>query len=92
MKPTQAELVYESLSGHLADTYRVPGIENAFAPGTPCEMLYRDILLAYFRLCQRLGVEEEDADIEIIMNSFLDIERILCLKMFDLGAKHGRPA
>lgn len=91
MEPTQAELVYESLAGLLAERYRVPGIENAFAEGAPCQLLYRDILLAYERLRQRLGAEEEDADIENIINSFLEIDRILCMKMYELGAKHGPP-
>ena len=41
---------------------------------------------AYMRLCQRLGVEDEDEDVEIIFDSFMNITKILCLKMFFYGS------
>lgn len=43
------------------------------------------MLDAYERLRERLGVGDEDADVEIMIDSLLSIQRELCLQMFDLG-------
>ena len=43
------------------------------------------MLDAYARLRDRLGVVDEDSDVEIIIDSLLTIQRELCLKMFDLA-------
>lgn len=86
-----AERVYETLSGVLLDEYCVPGVENVFRNGNACAKLYSQILDAYARLCERLGTDEEDADVEIIINPFDQIAKILGLKMFDYGIKFGQP-
>lgn len=78
-----AELVYESLIGELIVPIR--DVPNAFAPGSLCEGKYQEMLDAYARLRDRLGVEDEDEDIEIIIDSLLVIQRELCLKMFALA-------
>ena len=80
-----AEYVYDSLQGNLV--FPVPGVENAFAPGSQCEQDYAEILEAYGRLCKRLGQQEEDPDVEIIINHFFAIQKSLCLKMYAYGAK-----
>ena len=80
------EQVYLTLNGELIPAYCVPGVENAFAEGAYCLNKYKDIMDAYGRLCERLGVMDEDDDVEIIIDSFLDIERYLCLKMYEYGA------
>ena len=77
------ELVYESLIGELVDP--IEGVPNEFAPGSFCEKQYQEVLDAYARICERLGVIDEDADVEIIINSLLAIQRKLCLKMYDLA-------
>ena len=82
-----AELVYESLNGNLI--VPLAGVPNAFAPGSKCERLYADVLAAYGRLCGRLGTGEEDADVEIIIDSLLQIQRILGIEMYRLGLEHG---
>ena len=87
MKILITERVYETLSGLLLDEYCVPGVENAFAEGSPCATLYKDVLDAYARICERLGTEEEDADVEIIINAFLEMNKILRCKMFEYGFK-----
>lgn len=91
MKSLIAERVYETLSGVLLDEYRVPGVDNAFSEGSTCAKLYSQILDAYARLCERLGADEEDADVEVIINSFDQITKILGLRMFDYGIKFGQP-
>lgn len=77
-----AELVYESLIGELVDP--VEDVPNAFFPGSYCETRYREMLDAYERLRDRLGVVDEDEDVEVVIDSLLDIQRQLCLKMFVL--------
>ena len=87
MKNRMAEMVYETLFGLLEDDYCVPGVHNAFQEGSTCAVLYETVLEAYQRLCDRLDVEEEDKDVEVIINSFLKITKILCLDMFAYGVQ-----
>ena len=46
---------------------------------------YADMLAAYERLCDRLGVVDEDVDIEIIVSSLRSIEKEMAMKMFAYG-------
>ena len=87
MREKLAERVYETLSGLLEDAYCVPGVQNAFAEGASCAVLYERVMQSYERLCERLAVGEEDMDVEIIIDSFLEMNKILCLKMFDYGVQ-----
>ena len=80
------EAVYLTLMGQLLPEYQVPGIENAFAPGSKCADLYRRIYNAKLRLCQRLGVTDDDEDIEDIANAYEDIMEYLCEKMYAYGS------
>lgn len=77
-----AEKVYLSMLGELTEP--VPGVRNAFAPGQPCERLYRQIYEAKVRLCEQLGEEEND-DLETILDCFFEINRQMCLRMYRLG-------
>jgi len=82
-----AEKVYYTLIGVLEDSFQISWVENAFAPNTECDRLYCEILQANERLCQRLGVPQEDTDVELLMDHFLKIQKELCLKMFSYGVK-----
>lgn len=79
------EDIYFTVLGELASEYAVPGVENAYAPGGECDRLYNEICQARDRLYQRLGVQDEDPDVEIILGNHLLIQRILCEKMFRCG-------
>ena len=83
----QREDLYYSLIGELIEP--VKGVPNAFADGEPCAQLYLDVQKAYQRLRDRLEVEDEDEDVETIIDSLLMIQKILCLKMFELGRRYG---
>jgi len=65
----------------------MPGVENAFADDAYCMKKYRQMRDAYDRLCDRLGVEDEDEDVECIIGCFMDMERELCRLMFGYGQK-----
>ena len=80
---------YESLLGLRTGDAALPGVENAFRQGSSCDLEYEQILQARQRLYQRLGVEEEDEDMEIIFNSFLRIQNEIAEIMFHLGMRHG---
>ncbi len=80
------EQVYETMIGTLEKDACIPGVEDAFAVGMPCHKLYQNVLAAYSRITERLQVETEDEDVEIIINSFLKMQEILCCQMFIYGA------
>jgi len=89
MNTSISKQVYDSLCGELLDEYRIKHVENAFAEGSPCDVLYQEITDAYARLCERLGKEDDDEDVEVIINAFMEMNRILCLKMFSYGVLYG---
>jgi hypothetical protein len=89
MKENFAREVYNTLNGYYGPALRVPGVENAFDVGMPCLELYGKALDAYLRICERFGEEEEDEDVEVIFNAFLEISEILGLKMYHYGAMFG---
>lgn len=85
MKNYTFEDVYYTLLGELEESYALPAVENAYAPGGECDRLYTEIQNACQSLCNRLGVPDEDADVELVLGNFLSIQRILCEKMFHYG-------
>ena len=81
------EQVYESMVCHVLAEYRMPGVEDAFADGTFCMQQYTQMRDAYDRLCERLGVVDEDADVECIIQCYMEMQRELCKRMFFYGQK-----
>ena len=82
--------IYASLQGVLIPEAAVPWVENMFRPGAFCEQEYARMLAAYARLVDRLGVKDEDPDVEIIIDSLLSIQDAMCRKMFLYGMEHTR--
>lgn len=62
-------------------------IEDEFAEGKECCLLYEGIYQAERNLCERLG-EDENEDVETILNGMERITRILAMKMYEYG-KYG---
>lgn len=85
MNIINAETVYQTLIGAYEEKYNVPGVENAFAEGSQCDRLYQQVYEANCRLCERLGQQDEDPDVELIVNNLLEITRVLCLEMYRYG-------
>lgn len=83
------EQVYESMASHVLEEYRVPGVEDAFAKDAFCMQKYRQMRDAYDRLCERLGVVDEDKDVECIIQCYMEIQRELCKRMFFYGQQTG---
>ena len=84
------EDIYSTLSGELAENACVPGVENLYEEGKPCMKWYSEMLDAYGRICDRLDVQDEDEDVEIIINSFLSICQEVGYYMYYYGAEFGR--
>ena len=55
--------IYATLIGVIDEKHRVPGIENAFAPGSYCDRRYEDMMDHRQRIWERLGAED-DEDLE----------------------------
>ena len=87
MSEKQVEDIYFTLTGTMQEQFRVPGVENLFAEGSDCMNCYSEMHAAYERLCDRLGVVDEDEDVEIIIDSLMCIERKVSTKMFEYGMK-----
>ena len=81
-----AWLVYESMLGER--NFPIVGVEDAFAEGGVCEREYEKMREAYACICQRLGVGEEDAELDGMIDSMERICRELCMNMFDYGVKY----
>ena len=90
MRDEFVEKVYETLQGNHSLESGVLGVENLFTDTGPGLKLYCQMWEAYERLCQRLDLQEtEDADVEIIINSLMDIADLLSFKMYEYGAIFG---
>lgn len=82
--------VYGTLWGLTVEDAQIPGVENLFEEGMPCAVNYGKMLAAYERLLRRLGCAgTEDPDVEIIMNTLMDITDGLSYKMYEYGAQFG---
>ncbi len=89
------ERVYDLMNG-LYDMHQFAGkearfIESEFEEGKYCQEKYQEVYDASRRLCERLGVDEDD-DIEKIIDSLLDMQKYLCCKMYDYGCMFGSAA
>ena len=85
-----AELVYFKLLDQLTDPERVPWVEAIYVPGHPCCEGYEEMLEAYSRLRERLGVNDEDPDCEIMINGLLRHGGALAMEMFRYGVEYGK--
>ena len=84
----QKEQIFEKMNGFLAEgSHSLQGgtaIEDEFAEGKECCLLYEGVYQAGRNLCERLG-EDEDSDVETILNGMERITRLVSLKMYEYG-------
>lgn len=83
------DMVYQSVIGQLQPEYHLEGVEDLFAPGCPCDQYYERIQNAYARLLDRLGKENEDSDVEIIISSMNAIQKEVSYQMYRYGVHFG---
>ena len=87
MNAEMIDNIYLTLIGQMDDAFCVAGVENLFEEGSVCDCAYEQMLDAYARLRERLGIENEDADVEQIINALRTIERTVSMKMFEYGVQ-----
>ncbi|MBE6917704.1 MAG: hypothetical protein E7470_07400 [Ruminococcaceae bacterium] len=96
MDTVKIESIYLTLIGQMEEAFCVAGVENLFEEGRECDCAYNQMLDAYARLRDRLGVENEDADVEQIIDALRKIEKIISMKMLEYGMQFaggcGRPS
>ncbi len=82
----QKELIYDKMNGFLTEGMSSlqggTAIEDEFAEGKECCLLYEGVYQAGRNLCERLG-EDEDSDVETILNGMERISRPLSMKMYE---------
>jgi len=59
-------------------------IQDEFAEGKECCLLYEGVYRAGRNLCERLG-EDEDEDVETIISGMERIARVLAMRMYEYG-------
>ena len=91
----QKEQIFEKMNGFLAEgSHSLPeqaDIEDEFAEGKECRLLYEGVYQAGRNLCERLG-EDEDEDVETILNGMERITRLVSLKMYEYGRREAGAA
>ncbi len=78
------EAIYETMTGMREKEYCVPFVEDAFAEGSVCDKWYEEMRQAYERICDRLGVQNEDKDLDIMVQSMEKIQKELCRRIYYL--------
>ena len=91
----QKEQIFEKMNGFLAEgshsLSEQADIEDEFAEGKECCLLYEGVYQAGRNLCERLG-EDEDEDVETILNGMERITRLVSLKMYEYGRREAGAA
>lgn len=82
--------LFQRIYGDLNGAYPHPAapfpVENAFAEGEPCMVLYKEVYDCRIRVSDRLD-EKDDPDLDLIVDKMLEIAEILSRKMFEYGIK-----
>lgn len=84
------EQIFDKMNGFLTEgllsLLEPCAIEDEFAEGKECCLLYEGVYQAGRNLCERLG-EDEDSDVETILNGMERITRLVSLKMYEYGRR-----
>lgn len=79
------EQVYETLLNTLPKEYSLSWVEPIFVQGHPCFETYRDMHIAYERLRERLGENDEIPEAEEMIDQLLEHGKLLAFAMFRYG-------
>ena len=77
------ETIRDSVLGYLTESNRVPWAEDISRVGTAYDKAWQDLWTARCHLCQRFAMEWDDADLELIMDAVLLLEKDVARGMFD---------
>ena len=80
------EQVYFTAVGMAVEESRAPGVIDQYGPDGKCHGLYCQMKDAYDRVCARLGVDEEDRDLNEIVDLMESICKEVAFEMYRCGA------
>lgn len=89
MQESFMELVYLTMQGELIPEYAIANVEDIFAEGGIGIELYTNAKNAYYRVCDRLGVKDEDRDLDEIISNMENLASEMAFRMYQYGAKFG---
>ncbi len=89
MEESFVDRVYLTINGFLLPQFTVAGVEDIFGEGGIGIALYEQARDAYARICDRLGVRDEDPDLDIIISSMEDITKEISYRMYEYGTRFG---
>ena len=79
------EDIYLTMIGQLVAGPWEDKVQNLFGPGMPCDRLYNRVYDLKIRLNKRLGVFDEDPDVELMIDTLLEIGEIQSYEMLLCG-------
>ena len=83
------DLVYQTVIGEMQPDFELTGVEDAFAPGSMCDNAYEEMLRAYEHIRNRLGVRDEEPDVETILHCMSVIQKEIAYQMYRYGVHFG---
>lgn len=83
------DTVYQTVIGELQPDFALQGVEDSFAPGGLCDKAYEEMRCAYNRILERLGIENEDIDLETILHCMTVIQKEIAYQMYRYGVHFG---
>ena len=89
MKESFMELVYLTMQGQLLPEYAIADVEDIFVADGIGNELYTKARIAYSNVCKRLGVKDEDSDLNEIIYYMEALADEMAYRMYRYGAKFG---
>lgn len=77
--------VHDSLLANMFDEYRLPWVPDFCDPESPYSIAYGEMLEASWRICERLGKDVEDDDVEIMRRAYEKMQDLVAWQMFISG-------
>ena len=87
MQEKFVDLLYNTLTGQMADGYGIPNVQDAYDIGGCCCQLYENVCEARERLRQKMMLPEgeDDPDVLLILDTMEKIQRNLAREMYNYG-------
>ena len=81
--------IYETACGLVIPECAVPGVENLFATGKPCQLLYKEVSERCVQVCEKMGIHsDDDQDLYLLLNSMDEICWLVAQEMFRCGMEY----
>ena len=81
--------VFETACGLLMPEYTVPGVENMFASGKACQLIYKEVWKKCLEICEKMGIHpDDDIDLQFILNRMDEICWLVGCEMFRCGMEY----